>query len=80
MEAQLDCLRARGYEVCAAERRQKVVRGRFVGQVDDRKSQTPLVTVTMEDVVIAHAGVKEVARFDARGIAVYVKRGTCDVD
>ncbi len=80
MEAQLNCLRARGYEVRPAERRQKVVRGRFVGQVDDRKTQTPLVPVTVEEVVIAHAGVKQVAGFDARGVAVYVKRGACDVE
>src|SRR5260370_7870186 len=33
----------------------------------------------MEEIVIAHAGVEQVARFYARGIVVYVKRGTCNV-
>lgn len=58
--------------VCAAEGRQEVVERHFVRQIDGCKPQTPLVSVAMEEVVVAHARVKQIARSDARRVFVII--------
>jgi hypothetical protein len=72
VEAQLHCFGARGHVVRAAECGKEIVQRHFVGQVDDREAQAPLVPVTMEKVVIAHAGIKQAARLDALRIVVVI--------
>ena len=57
----LRCQRTRCHVVGAAERRQEVVQSIFVGQVDRRHLQTPLVPVAFEEVVVADSQVKEVS-------------------
>src|SRR5664280_2505650 len=59
MKANLSCQRPRRHVVRAAKRRQKVVQGILVRQVDRRQLQTPLVPVALEEVVVADSKVKE---------------------
>src|SRR5207302_858221 len=80
VEAQLHGFRARRDEVRAAERGQEVVQRGLVRQVDDCEPQAPFVAICAEEVVLPNADVEQIARFDARGVAVYVKRGTRNVE
>src|SRR5438874_5228110 len=64
----------------SAERGQEIVERRFVGQVDNCEAQAPLVMVGVEEIVITHAGVKQVARFDARRIVIHIECRACDID
>ena len=72
METQLGGKGSRCDEVRSAERRQEVVNCRFVCQVDSCQAQTPLVTVVVKQVIVADAGVKQMARPNARRISVGV--------
>ena len=74
VEAQFSCVVSRSNEVRATESRQKVEECGFVCQVDGSKTQAPLVTITVKEVVVAHCGVKEIPRRDAGWIVVHVKR------
>lgn len=58
----------------ATESRQKVEECGFVCQVDGSKTQAPLVTITVKEVVVTHCSVKEIPRRDAGRIVVHVKR------
>jgi hypothetical protein len=59
-------------EVRSTERGQEVVKGSFVCQVDGGQAQAPLEAVTVEQVVVPHTQIKQVARFYARGIVIGV--------
>jgi len=61
----------------SAERGKKIVQRHLVGQVDGREPQAPLVTVAMEEVVIANAGIEQVARVDARRIVIVILGTWC---
>lgn len=82
VEAELGCVRSRRNEVRPAERRQEVVKRRFVRYIDGRQAQTPLVAtlVDMEEVIIAYAYVKEIARLNTRWMVVHIERCTREVD
>ena len=56
----------------SAEGGEKVVKGNFVGHIDGRQAQAPLVTVTTEEIVFAHRYVEQIARRNARWIVVIV--------
>src|ERR1700674_5485302 len=62
----------RRYEVRAAKRGKEVVQRFLVRYIDGRDAQAPLVAVTMEQVVLAYAHVKQVARRDSRWILVVI--------
>ena len=70
VEAQLGGIRPRRHVVRAAERRQEIVHGHFVGQVDDGEPQTPFEAIPVEQIVVADAGIKEITRSNARRIVV----------
>ncbi len=72
VEAQLRRIRTRRNEVGAAERGKEVVDRGLVRQVDGGETQAPLVVVAVEEIVFAYAGVKQVARLNARRIVVGV--------
>lgn len=72
VEAEVYCFGARAYEMRTAERRKEVVQGFLVGQVDDREAQAPLVTIAVEEVVVADGQVEKVPRCDARRILIVV--------
>ena len=74
MEAHFRGVRPRRNKVRSAERRQEVVQRGLVRQVDDCESQAPLVTVTVEEVVISHAGIEQVPRSDPRRIVIVILR------
>jgi len=74
VEAQFDRIRPRGHKMRSAESGQEIVERHLVGQVDGRKSQAPLVTVAMEEVVVPNAGIEQVARVDARRIVIVILR------
>ena len=80
VEAQLRCVRPRGNKVRAAERRQEVVERGLVRQVDGGEAQAPLVMVAMEQVVVPHAGIEQVAWFDARRIVIDVECRAGDIN
>ena len=44
------------------------------GQIDDRQAGAPLVLVAVEDVVVSHADVEQIARGDAGRVVVVVLR------
>jgi len=48
VEAQLRGIRSRRYVVRTAERRQEIVNGHFVGQVDDGEPQAPFEAIPVE--------------------------------
>src|SRR5579864_2731566 len=60
VEAELHGFGSRRDVVRPAERGEEVVQRHLVRQVDDREAQTPLVTVTVEEVISAHAGIKQI--------------------
>src|SRR5271167_77401 len=72
MEAQLKGFGARRDVVRSAESGKEVVQRGFVRKVDHGEPQTPLVTVSVEEIVLSHAGVKQAARRDALRIVVVV--------
>ena len=72
MKAQLHRFRPRRHVVRTAEGGEEVVERRLVGQVDDCKAQAPLVTVSVEQVVLANTGIKQAARRDALRVVVIV--------
>src|SRR5580704_7569190 len=74
METEFDGFGARRYVVRAAEGGKKIVQGGFVGQVDDREAEAPLVAVTVEKIVVAHGEIEEVTRLNAWRILVVVLR------
>ena len=74
METQLHCFCPRRHVVRAAERGKEVVKGIFIGEVDDRKPQTPPVTVAIEQIVLAHGKVEQMPRLNAGRIVVIVLR------
>lgn len=80
VEGELNGFGSRRDEVRPAERGEEVVQGGLVRQVDDRQAQAPLIAVAVEQVVIAHAGVKQVAWSNAGWIVVLVKCGARDVN
>jgi hypothetical protein len=80
VEAEFGGVGSRCHEVRAAEGGQEVVERGLVGQIDDREAQAPLVMVGMEQIVVAYAGVEQIAGFDACGIVVQIKRGACNVE
>ena len=72
MEAEVDGFRARRHVVRTAEGGQEIVNSCFVGEVDDGKSQTPFVTITVEEIVVANRKIKEISRLNAWRILVVV--------
>src|SRR5579862_6573935 len=64
----------RGYVMGSTKSREEVIERLFVGQVDRRKSNAPLVFVPVEDVVVTHGEVKEIARSDAGRIVIVIFR------
>ena len=70
MEAQLRRVCPWSNEVRPTEGRQEVVECGFVRQVDDGKSQTPLMVIAVKEVVIADGSVKQMSRRDACWIMV----------
>ncbi len=74
VEAELRSVRPWRNKVRSAERGQEIVQCRLVRQVDDREAQAPLVVVAVEQVIIAHAGIKQVSRVDAGRIVIVVLR------
>ena len=61
VKADLGGQRAWSDVVRAAEGREKVVEGGFVGDVDRRETQTPLVAVALEQIVVTNGEVEQVA-------------------
>src|SRR4029077_17348282 len=74
VESKFACIAARRDEVGSAEGGIEIVKGELVGQVYDRKAQAPLVTVCMENVIVAHADVKQVAGRDSLRVLVVILR------
>ncbi len=77
VEAQFSRIRPRRHKMRSAERRQEIVERHLVGQVDSREPQAPLVAIAMEEVVIANAGIEQVARVDARRIVIVILGTWC---
>jgi len=81
VEADFRRVGTRRHKVCAAERRQEVIKRRLVGQVDHRKAQTPLEAVAMKQIVVTGADIEQVARRDAWRIVIVIFRsGSREVD
>ena len=75
VESQFGREGARRDEVGPAECGEEVVKGNFVGHVDDCEAQAPPVIVFgAEQVVISDAGVKQITWSDSRWIVVVVGR------
>src|SRR5277367_4185351 len=72
VEAELHGFRPRRHVVRAAERREEVIQRGLVGDVDGRKAQAPLVPIAMEQIVVAHRDVEQIAWCDAWWILVVV--------
>src|SRR5579862_3738817 len=56
----------------ATKRGKKVVKSNSVGQVDDGHLCAPLVSFSMEQVVVANSDVEQMTSSDPRGICVIV--------
>ena len=74
VEAEFGRVRPRRHKMRSAERGKKIVERRLVGQVDGRESQAPFVVIATEQVVVAHAQIKQVPRRDARRVVIVVCR------
>ena len=61
MKAKFYCLCTGCHKMRPAEGGQEIVKSGFVRQVDHCKSQTPLIAVAVEQVVVANACVEQVA-------------------
>ncbi len=59
-------------EVCAAERREKIVQGHLIGQVEGGKLERNLGSIGVKKIVETYSHIKEVPWRDARGIRVNV--------
>ena len=57
-----------------AEGGEEIVQCCLVGQVDHGEAKAPLVFIAIKDVVVANAGIEQVARSDALRIVVVVFR------
>jgi len=55
-----------------AEGGQEVIECVVVRQIDNRKLRTPLVSVSLEEVVVADGKIKQTSRLDTLGIMVVV--------
>lgn len=56
----------------SAKRGKEVVEREVVGQVDHFQPRAPLVAVSVEDVVVAHSEIKQIALLDTRRVEVVV--------
>ncbi len=74
MEAEFHAFRSRRNVVGAAEGGKEVIQNILVGQVDDRKTEAHLVSVAVEQIVMADRQIKQMPRLDALRIVVVVFR------
>ena len=58
----------------STKRGKKVIQGILVGDIDGRHVEVYLVTIGMEEVVLASGDVKQIARRNARRVLVVVLR------
>src|SRR3989442_7270531 len=72
VESHLGGIRARRHKMRAAERRQEVIKRNFVRQVDHCEAQAPLVAISVEQIVVPDAEIKQVTRSDAGRIVIVV--------
>ena len=72
METQFHCFRSWRHIVRPTECGEEVVKRIFVCQIDYRKAQTPLVTIPIEQIVLAHRNVKQMSWRDTRWILVVI--------
>ena len=72
MEAQFRCQRSRRDVVRAAEGRQEVVKCVLVRQIYSRYVKTPLVSITLEEVVFSDRGVEEIPLLNPGRIMVVI--------
>ncbi len=63
--------------MCAAKGGKPIVKCDFVGQVNHIESQAPLVTIAVEQVIIAHRKVEQAARGDSLWMMIVVFRSRC---
>src|SRR6266852_5618605 len=77
VEAEFGRVRPRCHKMRSAEGGKEIVESHLIGQVDGREAQAPFVAVAMEEVIISHAGIEQVARVDARRIVVVILRSGC---
>jgi hypothetical protein len=66
----IPAFRARGDKVRPAEGGKEIEERFFVGQIDHRKPQTPLIAVAVKQVVVSYARTKQVPRSNSRRILV----------
>ena len=82
MESQLRRHRAWCDEVGSAERGLEVVERYFVGDVDGRQAQAPLVAfLVLEEVIVSQTDIKKITWSDSRWMVVVIGRsGRWDLD
>ncbi len=68
VEAQFGRIRPRRHKMRSAECGKKIVQRHLVRQVDGRESQTPLVVVAMEEIVVSNASSPMLASNRWRGL------------
>ena len=56
----------------SAERREKIIEGVFVSQVDDFQASTPLVLITMKQIVVTHGNIEETTLANAGRVVVVI--------
>ena len=72
VQRNLRCPRARSNIVRTAERRQEVIQGILVGDVDGSQVEVDLVVLLVKDVVFSQRCVKKVAMLNAGWVVVVV--------
>ena len=72
MEAYRPRYRPRGHIVGSAERRQEVVHGLFIRQIDHLNSSAPFIPIAVKNVVMSQRQVKQVARLNPLWIVIVV--------
>ena len=72
MKADLAGNGTRRYVVRAAKRREKVVQRIFISEVDDRQTSAPLMTIAVEQIIVANGDIKHIPRGDTRRIVVII--------
>ena len=72
VETQFRRLRARRDVVGSAEGGKEIIESHCVRQIDDRKTEAPLVAVSVEEVVLAYGEIKEAAWLDPLWIVVVI--------
>ena len=72
METELSRQRARCDVVRAAEGGEEVVERVLIGQVDGGKRQTPFVLLPVEEIVVAHGHIEQIAGSDARRFVIVI--------